>query len=209
MHESLGGVLEGVPSMNGYNFTDRVRKVLQLAREHASKHGHDWVTPEHILLGVLIEADGVAGALLANLEVDSDSLRFALESSMKDGKPSNTGPDLPYTGKAKKVLELAMSEARQLEHSYVGTEHLVLGVLCAKSSPAAKALYDVGVTLERAREEAVRLLGAEQPYEPGDTYHAPDHLFCGAVARLALVVAILALAVAVVALVVAVVARPR
>ena len=114
--------------MNGYNFTDRVRKVLQMAREEASRLHHEYVGTEHILLGLIREGEGVAAAVLTNLNVDLDEIQQRIEETVKKGKaPASSGPDLPYTSRAKKVLELAMSEARELNHSYVGTEHLLLG----------------------------------------------------------------------------------
>ena len=116
--------------MNGYNFTDRVRKVLQMAREEAARLHHEYVGTEHILLGLIREGEGVAAAVLTNLNVDLEEIQQKIEETVKKGKAAAAaGPDLPYTSRAKKVLELAMSEARELNHSYVGTEHLLLGLL--------------------------------------------------------------------------------
>ena len=156
--------------MNGYNFTDRVRKVLQMAREEASRLHHEYVGTEHILLGLIREGEGVAAAVLTNLSVDLDDIQQKIEETVKKGKaPAPDGPDLPYTSRAKKVLELAMSEARELNHSYVGTEHLLLGLLREEKGIAAQVLTDAGVTLEQARAETLRLLGSEmpQPETPG------------------------------------------
>src|SRR5215213_6871345 len=109
--------------MNGYNFTERVRKVLAMAREEAARLHHEYVGTEHILLGLIREGEGVAAAVLQNLSVDLDEIQQKIEDTVKKGKASQTtGPDLPYTSRAKKVLELAMSEARELSHSYLGTE---------------------------------------------------------------------------------------
>src|ERR671916_550877 len=116
--------------MNGYNFTDRVRKVLQMAREEAARLHHEYVGTEHILLGLIREGEGVAAAVLTNLNVDLEDIQQKIEETVKKGKAAAAaGPDLPYTSRAKKVLELAMTEARELNHSYVGTEHLLLGLL--------------------------------------------------------------------------------
>ena len=116
--------------MNGYNFTDRVRKVLQMAREEAARLHHEYVGTEHILLGLIREGEGVAAAVLTNLNVDLEEIQQKIEETVKKGKASSApGPDLPYTSRAKKVLELAMTEARELNHSYVCTEHLLLGLL--------------------------------------------------------------------------------
>src|SRR6478672_11285121 len=113
--------------MNGYNFTDRVRKVLQMAREEAARLHHEYVGTEHILLGLIREGEGVAAAVLTNLNVDLEDIQQKIEETVKKGKAAAAaGPDLPYTSRAKKVLELAMTEARELNHSYVGTEPLRL-----------------------------------------------------------------------------------
>src|SRR6266566_5081199 len=134
--------------MNGYNFTDRVRKVLQMAREEAARLHHEYVGTEHILLGLIREGEGVAAAVLTNLNVDLEEIQQKIEET------------------AKKVLELAMSEARELNHSYVGTEHLLLGLLREEKGIAAQVLTDAGVNLEQARAETLRLLGSEMPSGP-------------------------------------------
>ena len=150
--------------MNGYNFTDRVRKVLQMAREEAARLHHEYVGTEHILLGLIREGEGVAAAVLTNLSVDLEEVQQKIEETVKKGKASSApGPDLPYTSRAKKVLELAMTEARELNHSYVGTEHLLLGLLREEKGIAAQVLTDAGVTLEQSRAETLRLLGSEMP----------------------------------------------
>ena len=150
--------------MNGYNFTERVRKVLAMAREEAARLHHEYVGTEHILLGLIREGEGVAAAVLQNLNVDLDEIQQKIEETVKKGKAAQaTGPDLPYTSRAKKVLELAMAEARELNHSYVGTEHLLLGLLREEKGIAAQVLTDTGVNLEAARAETLRLLGNETP----------------------------------------------
>jgi len=150
--------------MNGYNFTDRVRKVLQMAREEAARLHHEYVGTEHILLGIIREGEGIAAAVLTNLNVDLEEVQRRIEETVKKGKAAAAaGPDLPYTSRAKKVLEFAMAEARDLNHSYVGTEHLLLGVLREEKGIGAQVLTDAGVTLERAREEVLRLLVREMP----------------------------------------------
>jgi len=111
--------------LNGYNFTDRVRKVLQMAREEAARLHHEYVGTEHILLAILREGERVAAAALTNLNVDFEEVTAAVNDTVKEGKYDATGPDLPYTSRAKKILEFSMSEARELNHSYVGTEHLM------------------------------------------------------------------------------------
>ena len=153
--------------MNGYNFTERVRKVLAMAREEAARLHHEYVGTEHILLGLIREGEGVAATVLQNLSVELDDIQQKIEETVKKGKAGQTtGPDLPYTSRAKKVLELAMSEARELNHSYVGTEHLLLGLLREEKGIAAQVLTDAGVNLDAARAETLRILGTEMP-QPG------------------------------------------
>jgi ATP-dependent Clp protease ATP-binding subunit ClpC len=160
--------------MNGYNFTDRVRKVLQMAREEAARLHHEYVGTEHILLGLIREGEGVAAAVLQNLSVDLDEVQQKIEETVKKGKAAAAaGPDLPYTSRAKKVLELAMTEARELNHSYVGTEHLLLGLLREEKGIAAQVLTDAGVSLEASRAETLRLLGSDLPQTSGGAGSGP------------------------------------
>ncbi|HWJ13148.1 MAG TPA: Clp protease N-terminal domain-containing protein, partial [Gemmatimonadaceae bacterium] len=150
--------------MNGYNFTERTRKVLGMAREEASRLRHEYVGTEHILLGLIREGDGVAATVLQNLNIDLDDMAFMVEQTVRKGPlGTSTGPDLPYTSRAKKVLELSMSNARDLNHSYVGTEHLLLGLLAEQKGIAAQVLTDRGVTLDTACAETLRILGTEMP----------------------------------------------
>jgi ATP-dependent Clp protease ATP-binding subunit ClpC len=160
--------------MNGYNFTERVRKVLAMAREEAQRLKHEYVGTEHILLGLIREGEGVAAAVLQNLSVDLDEIQQKIEETVKKGKAAAaTGPDLPYTSRAKKVLELAMGEARDLSHGYVGTEHLLLGLLREEKGIAAQVLSDAGVNLDAAKAETLRLLGTEMPQGGATTAGAP------------------------------------
>jgi ATP-dependent Clp protease ATP-binding subunit ClpC len=154
--------------MNGYNFTDRVRKVLALAREEAARLGHPYVGTEHELLGLVAEGEGVAATALVNLHAPLDAIRQRLESSLKRSRVIETASDLPYTSRAKKSLELAMAEARELNHAYVGTEHLLLGLIREEKGIAAQVLVSFGVTLDAARDEVVRILG-EKP-DLGDRF---------------------------------------
>ncbi len=144
-----------------YNFTDRVRKVLAMARDEAIRLQHDYVGTEHILLGLIREGEGVAAAVLTNLSADLDQVHERIEESVKKGKATIALGELPYTSRAKKVLEFAMAEARELNHSYVGTEHLLLGLLREEKGIAAQVLNSLDISLEDARAETLKVLGSE------------------------------------------------
>ena len=170
--------------MNGYNFTERVRKVLMRAREQAIALRHEYVGTEHLLLGVG-EGGGVAEAALTNLGIDLNLLREEVLKVVKPGPADSTvsaaaasggllgaiadtiglrhDRDLPYTSRAKKVLELAMREARDLNHSYVGTEHLLIGLMREERGIAAQVLTSMGSAANGVRDEVIRLLGTELP----------------------------------------------
>jgi len=148
--------------MDAYNFTERVRTVLRMAREEAIWLHHEYVGTEHMLLGLAREGKGVAATVLQNLSVELDQIHQNVIETVKGGKAAQiTGPDLPYTSRAKKVLELSMSEARELNHKYVGTEHLLLGLLREQKGIAAQVLIDAGVNFEAARAETLRILGTQ------------------------------------------------
>ncbi|HEY2378314.1 MAG TPA: Clp protease N-terminal domain-containing protein [Gemmatimonadaceae bacterium] len=148
--------------MDGYSFTERVRKVLAMAREESVRLQHEYVGTEHLLLGLIREGEGVAATILQNLNAELGEIQQKIEEVVKRGRAASTiGPDLPYTSRAKKVLELSMSEARQLNHKYVGTEHLLLGLLREEKGIAAQVLIYAGVTLDAARAETLRILGTE------------------------------------------------
>ena len=149
--------------MQGYNFTERVRKVLAMAREEANGLQHEYVGTEHILLGLIREGEGVAATVLENLGADQEALCDRMLGIIKRGQADHERHDLPYTSRAKKVLELAMHQARELNHSYVGTEHLLLGLIAERKGIAAQVLVEAGVTLDSARDETVRILGTEAP----------------------------------------------
>jgi ATP-dependent Clp protease ATP-binding subunit ClpA len=154
--------------MRGYNFTERVRKVLTIARDEAVRLHHDTVSPGHMLLGLLRDGGGVASTILERCDVKPDDLVRALDEKLQPGTRQNaTGPDLGYTSRAKHVLELAMNEARELNHAYVGTEHLLMGLLREEKNQAAEVLTNAGLTLERARAAMLEILGTEVPVAAG------------------------------------------
>ena len=145
--------------MNGYNFTENVRRVLAAAREEATHLHHEYVGTEHMLLALLRRGDGAALKILEELHVDTDTMPAQIEAMLKPGT-SNAGPDLPYTNRGKTVLELAMKEARELGHEYVGTEHLLLGLVREEKGVAAQVLGAAGVTLDAARAKTLELVGS-------------------------------------------------
>jgi ATP-dependent Clp protease ATP-binding subunit ClpA len=153
--------------MNGYNFTERVRKVLAMAREEAARLHHEYVGTEHLLLGLVREGEGVAATVLQNLGVELGGIQRRIEETVKKAKAGQTiGPDLPYTSPAKKVLELAMAEARYLNHQYVGTEHLLLGLIREEHGAAAQVITSSGITIDAARAGVLEILGTEsQAYQ--------------------------------------------
>ncbi len=138
-----------------YSFTGRVRRVLAMARGEAVRLQHDYVGTEHILLGLIREGEGVAAAVLTNLNVDLDQIHEQVEECVKKGRVTTALDALPYTSRAKKVLKFAMAEAIEFSHSYVGTEHLLLGLIREENGIGSQALASFDLTLERARAETV------------------------------------------------------
>jgi ATP-dependent Clp protease ATP-binding subunit ClpA len=160
--------------MNGYNFTEQMRRSLALSREEAAALSHPFVGTEHELLGVLSAGESIATVALQNLGVSLDELRAAVNRMVEPGSRGTVGgPDLPYTSRAKKVLELAMLEARALNHNYVGNEHLLMGLVREQKGVAARALAQAGVTADDARAEILRLLAEPTPSPRGILHASP------------------------------------
>ncbi len=141
-------------------FTDRARKVMALANQEAQRFNHEYIGTEHILLGLVKEGSGVGATVLKNLDVDIKKLRLEVEKLVKSGPDMVTMGKLPQTPKAKKVIEYAIEEARSLNHNYVGTEHILLGLLRESEGIAAQVLMNLGLKLEDVRQEVLNLLGA-------------------------------------------------
>ncbi len=141
-------------------FTDRARKVMALANQEAQRFNHEYIGTEHILLGLVKEGSGVGATVLKNLEVDIKKLRLEVEKLVKSGPDMVTMGKLPQTPRAKKVIEYAIEEARSLNHNYVGTEHILLGLLRESEGIAAQVLMNLGLKLEDVRQEVLNLLGA-------------------------------------------------
>jgi len=153
-------------------FTDRARKVMALANQEAQRFNHEYIGTEHILLGLVKEGSGVGANVLKNLEVDLRKVRLEVEKLVKSGPDMVTMGKLPQTPRAKKVIEYAIEEARNLNHNYVGTEHLLLGLLREQDGVAAQVLMNLGIKLEEVREEVLNLLGAGVESEEGQTQGA-------------------------------------
>ncbi|MCF7872778.1 MAG: ATP-dependent Clp protease ATP-binding subunit [Candidatus Omnitrophica bacterium] len=140
-------------------FTERARKVLVLAKEESRRFNHDYIGTEHILLGLIREGEGVACAVLQNIGMDLGRLRAEIEKLMSPGAAASVLGDIPFTPRAKKALELATEEARSLGHNYIGTEHILLGLLREEEGIASQVLFSLGVDIKKARNEISALLG--------------------------------------------------
>ncbi|QDV08751.1 ClpA/B family protein [Planctomycetes bacterium Poly30] len=149
-------------------FTDRAKKVMNLARQEAQRFNHEYLGTEHILLGLVQEGSGVAANVLKNMGIDLNKIRMEVEKIVKTGPSMVTMGQLPFTPRAKKVLELSMEEAGNLGHNYIGTEHLLLGLIKENEGIAAQVLLNLGVKLEDVREEVLDFLGADSGDEDDD-----------------------------------------
>ena len=149
-------------------FTDKARKVMELANQEALRLNHEYIGTEHILLGLIGEGTGVGANILKNLDIDLQKVRRQVELIIQRGPHPIAEAKLPLTPRAKKVLEYAVEEARALGHNYVGTEHLLLGLVRENEGVAAQVLMNLGLRLEHVREEVLNLLGhSSNPEEAG------------------------------------------
>jgi hypothetical protein len=154
------------------NFTPRAQQVLALSRKEADRFNHNYVGTEHLLLGILRLGQGVAVTVLMKLGLDLETVRKEVEKQVGTGPDTKMSGNIPYTPRVKKVLALAAREAKQMHHSYVGTEHILLGILREGDGVSARVLRTLKVDIERAREEIVQELdpnsiaGANYPERP-------------------------------------------
>lgn len=139
-------------------FTERAQRVIMITQEEAKRRNHDYVSGEHLLLGIFALGEGVAAQVLANLKVDQRRMRAEIEKSIGTGDADPVLGEIPFTPGAKKALECSVEEAQKLGHSYVGTEHVLMGLFHVES--VSKILREWGLTLEGTRKEVVNLLGA-------------------------------------------------
>jgi ATP-dependent Clp protease ATP-binding subunit ClpC len=138
-------------------FTDRARRAVVLAQEEARMLNHDYIGTEHVLLGLVRERDGVAGKALASLDISIEPVRRQVEEIIGQGRAAATG-HIPFTPRAKKVLELSLREAQQLGHNYIGTEHILLGLLREGEGVATQVLDNLGAEPNRIRETVIQLM---------------------------------------------------
>ena len=147
-------------------FSERARRVLSLAQEEAQRFNHNYIGTEHILLGLVRETEGVAARVLANLGIDLTKVRSAVEFIIGRGEKPVQG-EIGLTPRAKKVVELAVDEARRMNHNYIGTEHLLIGLLREGEGVAAGVLESLGITLDKVRSETHRILSQSAPTSSG------------------------------------------
>src|SRR4051812_48207937 len=140
-------------------FTDRARKVMQLANQEAQRFNHEYIGTEHLLIGLFKEGSGVAANVLKNLDVDLRKIRLEVEGLVQAGPDMVTMGRLPQTPHTKKVIEYSIEEADNLLHQYVGTEHLLLGLLRVTEGVGVQVLLNLGLHLEDVREAALNLVG--------------------------------------------------
>ena len=144
-------------------FTERARKVIILAKEEARRFNHDYIGTEHILLGLIREGEGVAAAVLQKMGVSLENIRIEIEKLVQPGPTTQIIGDIPFTPRAKKALELSAEEARSLGHNYIGTEHLLLGLIREGEGIASQVLLNLGMDLNTVRNEVMELLGSALP----------------------------------------------
>ena len=144
-------------------FTERARKVIVYAKEEARRFNHDYIGTEHLLLGLIREGEGVAAAVLQKLGLDLETIRLEVEKLVQPGPQTQVMGDIPFTPRSKKALELSAEEARALGHNYIGTEHLLLGLVKEGEGMAYRVLLNLGLDLGKLRNEVMELLGSGIP----------------------------------------------
>ncbi len=144
-------------------FTERARKVIVFAKEEARRFNHDYIGTEHLLLGLIREGEGVAAAVLQKLGLDLETIRIEVEKLVQPGPQTQVIGDIPFTPRSKKALELSAEEARALGHNYIGTEHILLGLIKEGEGMAYRVLLNLGLDLGKVRNEVMELLGSGIP----------------------------------------------
>src|SRR5881296_960518 len=161
------------------NFTPRAQQVLALARKEADRFNHNYVGTEHLLLGLIKLGQGVAVNVLQKMGLDLETVRMEVEKQIGTGPETKMVGNIPYTPRVKKVLALAQKEAKQLNHNYVGTEHILLGLLREGEGAAARILKTLDVDIERCRNEILKELdpnfaAQEEGQAPGEAGEKPQ-----------------------------------
>src|SRR3989338_3978224 len=160
----------------GTRFTDRAQRVILIAQEEAKRLNHDYVGTEHILLGLIALSEGVASQVFQNLGMDLRRVRAEIEKIGGTGDNMMLLGEIPFTPRAKKVLEYAVEEAQHMSHSYIGTEHILLGLIREEEGVAARVLENLGLNLETVREEVLSILGEmEQKDSPKEAPASKSH----------------------------------
>jgi ATP-dependent Clp protease ATP-binding subunit ClpC len=142
-------------------FTNRLKKVINIARQEAIRMRHDYIGSEHLLLGIVKEGEGVAALVLSNLGIEKDELISAIENAVSYGSTPIVLGEIPLNQEARRILNYAMEEARRMNHSYIGTEHLLLGILKEEQSIAAQVLFSLGIDIDIVRSEIMKILEGE------------------------------------------------
>jgi ATP-dependent Clp protease ATP-binding subunit ClpC len=154
-------------------FTDRARKVLTLAQDEAQRFNHNYIGTEHLLLGLVREGEGVAARVLENMNVELSKVRTAVEFIIGRGDRPVVG-EVGLTPRAKRVIELAIDEARRLGHNYIGTEHLLLGLVREGEGIAAGVLESLGVNLDKVRHQVIHVLSQSSTSAPAQETKRPS-----------------------------------
>ncbi|MFA6582935.1 MAG: Clp protease N-terminal domain-containing protein, partial [Elusimicrobiaceae bacterium] len=157
----------------GTRFTDRAQKVILIAQEEAKRLNHDYVGTEHILLGLVMLGEGIAAQVLASQGVEFKKVRMEIEKIVGTGDSTSQYGEIPFTPRAKKVLEYAVEEAQQMGHSYIGTEHILLGLIREEEGVAARVLENIGLNPADVRETVMEYIG-EGPQESASKPNEPE-----------------------------------
>ena len=147
---------------NRFNrFTERAKNVILFAKQEARRFNHDYIDTEHLLLGLIHEGEGVAAAVLQKLGLDLETIRIEVEKLIRSGPQTQAPGDIPFTPRSKKALELSAEEARALGHNYIGTEHFLLGLIKEGEGMAYRVLLNLGLDLDKVRNEVREVLNQE------------------------------------------------
>ena len=168
-------------------FTDRARRVVVLAQDEARSLDHDWIGTEHLLLGLIDEGQGVAAKALEAMGVSTDAVRPQIEEITGRGQAPPRDEHIPFTPRAKKVLELSLRESLDLGHTYIGTEHILLALIAEGDGVAAQVLARSGVDIDRARRQVIQILAGRRDVPTGTLPEDLQGRLASIAARLAVI----------------------